>query len=92
MAHDTDWIIFYGICAGYALGPYEAVTPYGPCVGQFTDHPQLAIGWESREAAERIVSLLGDKEARVVQRSKAIAAWRKGVGRSMDTADWGTTH
>ena len=90
---DSDWIVFYGICTGYALGPYSsgAGGPYGPSLGQFTDHPQQAIGWPTREEAERIVALVGHSDARVVQRCKAIANWAKGVGRGMEAADWGTT-
>lgn len=90
MANDTDWIVFYGISSGYALGPYRAVSLYGPSLGQFTDHPQQAIGWATREEAERVVSQAGHTEARVVQRSAAIAAWKKGVGRDMASVDWGT--
>ena len=90
---DSDWIVFYGICTGYALGPYSsgAGGPYGPSLGQFTDHPQQAIGWPTREEAERIVALVGHTDARVVQRCKAIAKWEKGVGRGMEAADWGTS-
>lgn len=92
MANDTDWIVFYGISSGYALGPYHdnAGSPYPPSPGGFTDHPQQAIGWATREEAERVVALVGHGDARIVQRGKAIASWRKGVGRGMDSADWGT--
>ncbi len=90
MANDTDWIVFYGISTGYALGPYKASSIYGPSLGQFTDHPQQAIGWATRVEAERVVSAAGHTEARVVQRSAAIASWKKGVGRDMDSVDWGT--
>lgn len=92
MANDTDWIVYYGITTGYALGPYHAPSgsPYPPSLGQLTDHPQQAIGWATREEAERVVALVGHGDARVVQRSAAIASWQKGVGRDMGGADWGT--
>ena len=94
MSSDSDWIIFYGITTGYALGPFCS-RPGGPfpySLGQLTDHPQHAIGWVEKGDAERACTLCGGG-GKVMLRSVAIAQWNhpeKGLGPTMGVIDWGT--
>ena len=90
---DSDWIIYYGITSGYALGPFcsNPGSPFPYSLGQLTDHPQQAIGWRTREAAEAVLSQMGHSGAKVVSRGEAIASWggKRGLGPTMGTVDWG---
>lgn len=90
----SDWIIFFGPTSSYALGPiaYGEGTPFKTSCGHYTDHPQLAIGWASREEAEAALAAIGSpSKAKVVQRAAAEARWTRGLGTSMGRVDWGST-
>lgn len=93
--NNTDWIIYYGACSGYALGPFYSnpSSPWPFSLGSTTDHPQQAIGWSERETAVSALAACGSNHAatKIMQRGDAIRRWEASLGIYMGVVDWGTS-